>query len=183
MQKLRGFTLIELLVTIAVAAILVRLAAPSFASIIRSSNMKSTVNTFLSDLRFARSEAIRRGSVIVMCRSDSPEATTPTCATASTPGWETGWIIFQDLNNSSDYTAGEPLLRVQSAIQSVNSISESSGPTKFKFTATGQLKTAPTSPFTFGSTPLFDTAAQRTVCVNLGGRGQIKGDGSVTTCP
>lgn len=58
MNRSRGFTLIELLVEMAIAAILIALAAPSFKRLIQSNTISSNVNTFMADLRFARSEAI-----------------------------------------------------------------------------------------------------------------------------
>ena len=182
MQKQRGFTLIELLVAMAIIGILVRLAAPSFIGMIRSSNMTSAVNSYLADLRYARSEAIRRGAVVIMCRSDTPEAAVPSCGTGSASGWETGWIIFQDANSNADYAAGEPLLRVQAAVTAVNVITDSVGSTKFQFTATGQLKSNVNSTITFGGAPLYTTTTKRVVCVTLGGRGKVAGDGTAT-CP
>lgn len=182
MKKLRGFTLIELLVVIAVIAVLISLAAPSFVSMIRSNNMTSTVNSFLADLRFARSEAIRRGGGVVMCRSDNPEASTPTCGSGSTLGWESGWIIFQDLNNNLNYVSTEPLLRVQGPVTLVNTISESGAATKFQFSATGQLKPTAVTSILFGSNPPFPNTDQRTVCVSVGGRGRINGDGTTYPC-
>jgi type IV fimbrial biogenesis protein FimT len=98
-----GFTLIELMVVMAIAAILISLAAPSFARLIRSTSVASDVNTFLADLRFARNEAIKRGTVIVMCKSDDPEAATPSCSTGA--DWKSGWIIFADDNNSGTYSS------------------------------------------------------------------------------
>lgn len=182
MQKLRGFTLIELLMVIGIVAVLVRLAAPSFVTMIRSSNMTSTVNSFLADLRFARSEAVRRGGGVVMCRSDNPEAAMPTCGSGSIVGWESGWIIFQDLNNNLNHSATEPLLRVQAPTNLVNTISESGAATKFQFTATGQLKLSSITSILFGSTPDFPNTAQRTVCVSMGGRGRVNGDGTTYPC-
>lgn len=180
MRKFNGFTLIELLVVIAIAAILIGLAAPSFTNLIRSNNMTSTVNSFLADLRFARSEAIRTGGGIVMCRSDNPEAAVPTCGSGSTVGWESGWIIFQDLNNNLTHTSAEPVLRVQGPITAVNTIKESGAATKFQFTATGQLKLSSITSIQFGSDPPFANTAQRIVCVSVGGRGRIAGDGTAS---
>jgi len=181
MQEPHGFALIELLVANVIVAILVRLSAPSFVRMVHSNSMTSTVNSYLADLRFARSEAVRRGSTVIMCRSDTPEASTPSCATGTGAGWESGWIIFEDSDTSADYTTGEPLLRVQSKITVIDSIADSGNPTKFKFNPTGQLTVASTK-ITFGGTAMFDSASQRVVCVTLGGRGRIAGDGSAT-CP
>ena len=113
-----------------------------------------------------------------MCRSNSPEATNPTCGSGSTVGWESGWIIFHDLNNNGSKANAEPLLRAQGAITSVNTIAESGAATVFRFTATGRLNLAASTSIQFGSTPDFSNAAQRIVCVNLSGRARIAGDGT-----
>ena len=179
MKKSRGFTMIEL-----------SLAAPSFTTMIRSSSMTSTVNSFLSDLRFARSEGIRRGGNVVMCRSDSPEAASPKCGTGSGPlgsdgtgaGWVSGWIIFHDVDNSDSYTSGDLILRIQGKITNVNSILDSAS-TKFKFTATGRLQSLASGAklLRFGSDP-FTESEQRVVCVAVTGRARIAGNGSIVSC-
>ena len=42
--------------------------------------MSGNVNGFLADMRYARSESIRRGGGVTLCRSDAPEAAAPVCA-------------------------------------------------------------------------------------------------------
>ncbi len=183
MNRFRGFTLIELLVVIAIVAILTSLAAPSFVKQIKSNTITSNVNTFMADLRFARSEAIRRGGAVVMCRSDAPEAANPTCGSGSGPngnGWVSGWIIFQDLDNNGQKVSTEPLLRMQSPITSIDSIVETGvgSSTKIRFTATGRLlnlNSATSMQFGGGN---FSNALQRVLCVSLGGRARIAGDGT-----
>ena len=165
--------MIELMVVIAIVAILTTLATPSFKQLIQSNTMSSAVNTFLADMRFARSESIRRGGAVAMCRSDNPDGAVPTCGTGSTTGWESGWIVFQNLNNGSTRSADEPLLRVQAPLTSINTIAEPGAATVFKFTATGRLSLASATHLQFGSNPPFATDAQRIVCVNVGGRARI----------
>ena len=182
MKKIRGFTLVELLLVVTIAALLMALAAPSFKRTIQSNTISSGVNTFLADLRFARSEAIRLGGNVVMCRSDTPEATNPTCGTGSGPGgngWVSGWIIFHDLNNNGSKTSAEPLLRVQAANTSIDSIVESgsSSSTKIRFTATGRLlNLSSATSIQFGGSQ-YANDVQRILCVSLGGRGRIAGNG------
>jgi type IV fimbrial biogenesis protein FimT len=184
MQKQRGFTLIELMVVLAIVAVLVTIAAPSFTKIIQANSVATTVNVFMSDLRFARSESIRLGGGVVMCRSNAPEDATPACNSGSGPnseGWSTGWIIFHDLDGDDAKGAAEPLLRVQAAISSVKSMTESKGsPTgTFRFTATGRLRdVASATDIKVGSSSLFTSDMQRLICVSLGGRARIAGDGS-----
>ena len=183
MNKSRGFTLVELMIVIAIVAILTTLAAPSFKQLIQSNTMSGAVNTFLGDMRFARSEAMRRGGGVVMCRSDNPEAPNAVCGTGSTVGWESGWIIFQDNNNngarnfSTNPLVDDTLLRVQGPITSIKSISEPGAATVFRFSATGRLALASATSIQFGSTPQYENTVQRVVCVNLGGRARIAGDG------
>lgn len=168
------------MVVLAISAILVTLAGPSFINLIRSTAISNAVNTFMADARFARSEAVRLGGAVVMCRSDAPEAASPTCGSGSGPGgngWVSGWILFQDLNNDGNKDSADPLLRVQSRITSVNSIGNSS--TKLVFTGTGRLKnlSGGSMSLQFGSAPDFPNEAQRMVCVSLGGRVRVAGDG------
>ncbi len=184
MQKLRGFTLIEVLVTIAIVAILIRLAAPSFKSMIQSNTMSSNVNSFLADMRYARSEAIKRGGDVIMCRSDAPEAASPACGAGSGPGgngWVSGWFIFHDLDKSNTWNSGEPILRVQGPITAMDSISASSTTNLIKFKATGRTTIGNSVTLQFGGGN-YDNTVQRVVCIGPGGYARISGDG-LATCP
>lgn len=173
------------MIVLSLIAILSSLAAPSFARLVQATKISNATNGFLSDMRFARSEAIRRGGGVVICRSDSPEASDPVCATdtsAGTNGWASGWIVFQDLDNNGLKTTDDPLLRVQAALTSVNAIRDSSlSSTKFRFTATGRLVNANSATsLVFGISPLVPSDVQRTVCISLGGSARLAGDGAAT---
>ena len=188
MKKSGGFTLIELMVVIAIASILMTLAVPSFKQMIIKSNVSSVVNTFLADMRFARSEAVRRGGAVIMCRSDAPEATSPVCNTNSGPGtngWVSGWIIFEDRDGTQNYSTADQgqLLKVQGPITNLDSIVESGGAsTKFQFTAMGRMKNlSSATSMQFGSNATMTNDLQRVVCVNQSGRARIVGDGT-TSC-
>jgi type IV fimbrial biogenesis protein FimT len=72
MQRPRGFTLIELMMVIAVVAILVTLAAPSFYDFIAVQRLKSITAQVVTDLQFARTEAASRNlPVLVRFSSNS----------------------------------------------------------------------------------------------------------------
>ncbi|WP_395685848.1 GspH/FimT family pseudopilin [Caenimonas koreensis] len=186
MQKQRGFTLIELMVVLAITALLITLAAPSFKTMIQSNAISSSVNGFQADLRYARSEAIRLGGNVVMCRSDAPDASPPACGAGAGPGnngWVSGWIIFHDrtdpIVSPAVYDDGtDTLLRVQPALTSPGSIVDNPSGTVFRFTATGRLQSAAaTAKLTFGGSG-YASSVQRVVCVGVGGRARIAGDGT-----
>ena len=60
MRMGKGFTLIELLVALAVSAILLAVAVPSFAEFIRGVRASSDVSSLAAALSLARSEAVKR---------------------------------------------------------------------------------------------------------------------------
>lgn len=57
----RGLTIIELMVVVAVVAVLVTLAAPSFRSMVAAQRVKGINAELVTDLQFARSAAVTRG--------------------------------------------------------------------------------------------------------------------------
>jgi type IV fimbrial biogenesis protein FimT len=57
-----GFSLVELMVTVAIAAILMAIAAPSFSIFIDNQKLLTTATEFYSAVNMTRSEAIKRGA-------------------------------------------------------------------------------------------------------------------------
>lgn len=104
-----GFTLIELMVTLAVAAIVVAMAVPSFQSVLNGSRLAGATNEMITSLQLARAEAIRRNARAGVCMSaDTNAGEGADCATASVDGW----ITFVDANDDGDFDTGtDTLLR------------------------------------------------------------------------
>ena len=82
-----AFTLIELLMTIAIAAILVTVAAPSFQTLILNARLSAKKNEFINSLNLARTTALSQNSNIAVCPFSA--AGSVTCGAS----WSTGWII------------------------------------------------------------------------------------------
>ena len=72
----RGFTLIELMVVVALVAIIVTLAAPSFRDLIVMRRLRGASAELVTDVQFARSEAVsRQRGVVVRFEAAGPQAT------------------------------------------------------------------------------------------------------------
>jgi type IV fimbrial biogenesis protein FimT len=172
MRKPWGVTLPELLIVMAIVGILATLAVPSFKRLIQANAIDSGVEMFTADLRYTRSESIRRGGGVAMCRSDAPEKASPSCGTGSKLGWQSGWIVFHDLDGNGKKKATEPLLRVQAPLTGIDFIAEPGAATTFKFTATGRANLNQTGRLQFGGnkTP---SDLQQLVCIPLSGRARI----------
>ena len=100
-----GFTVLELMVTLAVAAILLSLATPSYQSFMNRQRMKAAVSGLHNDLLAARSQAVFRRGIVVACPGNPIDGCTGGNA------WTAGWIVFEDRNDDRQHQAEEPLLR------------------------------------------------------------------------
>ncbi len=113
MKRQAGVTLIELLVTLSVAAILMSLAIPSFRETIISNRLTTINNQFIGSINFARSEAIKRGQSVTLCKK---VANADTCSTDNAVFWENGWIAFADADADGALDTGETVLQVWGAL-------------------------------------------------------------------
>jgi type IV fimbrial biogenesis protein FimT len=84
-----GFTIIELMVALAMAAILVAIAIPSFRETMARNRIVTQSNEFVGAVNLARSEAITRNTNVTVCRAATAAATN--CA-GSLGSWAQ-WIV------------------------------------------------------------------------------------------
>jgi len=108
-NRTKGFTLIELMLGIALAAIIVTMAAPSFNSAMKNNQIVAETNELIADINFARSEAVKRGTRVVLCRSVSPTNSAPSCG-GVTGNWSSGWLVFADTDSDNVYNSATDIL-------------------------------------------------------------------------
>ena len=104
-----GFTLAELLIGMAIAALLMGLAVPSFRDMLARQRHMGHAEHLAWSLNRARSEAIKRGFRVNLCKS----ADGATCGTGGS--WQTGFLVHVDADANGQIDAAEPLLRIDGA--------------------------------------------------------------------
>ncbi len=100
----RGFTLLELFISMAILAILVGLALPSFRSTIRNTNVSNYTNDLVTSLATARSEAVRRGRPVAVVSA------------SNTADWSTGWQVIADTTGEGNFDAADELISTTEAL-------------------------------------------------------------------
>ena len=146
-RHIKGLTLIELLVTLAIAAILSTLAAPSIKEFIVRSRMTNVANEFSGAVLRARNEAVSHNICTSMCMSSTAADSSPKCV-ASGEDWQQGWVVF--MNPTCDSSTVQPdsenlLLTRVSNDESIHL--KSSDATYFMFNARGNPAVSATQIF------------------------------------
>ena len=163
-----GFTATELIIVIAIMAILTAFASPSLVRIVQANRIATEATQFVSDLQYARSEAIRQGGNVTLCPS--------TTGTECTGGlaWQDGWIMFGDPNANRVFDSGEMLIRHQPGWTGTDTMTASAaGLGTLSFSRDGFLIGLPASGrFVLATTPEV-AALTRCVLVNVTGRQQV----------
>ncbi|PJE79076.1 hypothetical protein CI610_01965 [invertebrate metagenome] len=101
-KKVSGLTLIELMVVVAIVGIISGTII-SLAHSARSSGIQYISKRVQGSLVLARSEAIKRGRSVSLCRYQGGHS----CANGS--NWHDGWVVFIDINNNNRIDASEIL--------------------------------------------------------------------------
>ncbi|NRH42953.1 GspH/FimT family pseudopilin [Pseudomonas sp. MS15a(2019)] len=91
MRAQYGFTLIELMVAIAILAIVIAIAAPSFNRTVQSNRAAVMSNELVGALQTTRSEALKRRTNVTLCRRNADGS-----ACEAGTDWSAGWLLIQE---------------------------------------------------------------------------------------
>ncbi len=151
MRRSHGFTLIELMITLAVMAVLVTLAAPSFNSYIANQRVKAAAYDLLATLSLARSEAVKRNTDV---------------SVSAASNWSTGWSV----------SVGGTTLKVYEPESQV-AVSESNSLTSLTYQRHGRLTGATSPDFSICDPDGSANVDKRVIEIDLTGRPNLKRDG------
>lgn len=168
----KGFTLVELMITLGILVILLAIGVPAMQQFLQKRQALARSDNFISTMKYARSEAIKRGKRVTVCRTTTADSVTPSCDTTST-NWSSGWLVFEDTApiGAFDHTK-EILFKVQQGMPGPGSIvfRPSASQTSISFTADGLAVGSQSS---FVINPDSDTSSitgKRCVAISLMGR-------------
>jgi type IV fimbrial biogenesis protein FimT len=178
-QSLRGFTLVEMLMVISIISTLTYLAAPMMTGAMNSVRLSSASNVMLAGIHLARSEAIKRNSRVVLCKSGDG------VSCSLTGGWEQGWIIFHDGNNNGLREIDEQIITREARLATSVRLTGNQNVARYlSFSPTGATKTVGGS-FQAGTLTVCNQSASRNearqIVLNAVGRPRVQ-KATLTSC-
>jgi len=120
----RGFTIIELVIVLFMVGVIATLAGPSFRDFIIQQSIRNAAFELMSDLTFARSEAVKRNTSVTMSKTGT---------------WTGGWTVAAGATTLRQHPALSPNITVTMASSSVDFLlnGRASGLAKFTVDDTG----------------------------------------------
>lgn len=101
-RRARGVTLVEQVMVVAILAVLVGIASPSLAGLVRRNRAQAAQMDFLEALGYARGEAVQRRARVLFC----PSLDGQHCSDSYR--WESGWLVGVDADRDNQ-PDGPPL--------------------------------------------------------------------------
>lgn len=164
------------MVVVAIAAILLTIAAPSFSALMANLRLTTAADNLLGTIALARSEAIKRNVPVGVCASNDAS----TCLAAGNSSWQTGYIVFVDDTAPSGQRQNAELL-----IRAIEGV-----PPDLALTSAGLingsylmfLPTGGVSGASVGSLTLCSTTLSKKVAVNVSAIGRPERTSSTGSC-
>lgn len=176
----RAFSLLDTLVALSVVGTVATIAVPTFQQLIASQRMVGAVNSLVTMLSMARSEAIKRRERVVLC----PSIDGRTCGDdiVDATAWEDGYLLYIDQNADKKLDFDETIVKFNGMTEGLH-IRSSVGRNHVTYQPNGM------SPGTNLSVTFCDKhnrAAPRAVIVSNGGRPRVStrnASGGAIICP
>ena len=179
----RGFTLVELLVGISVLALLLAIGAPSFATWMQSSQIRSQAESILNGLQLAQADAVKRNAPV---RFELMSTLDNSCAPLTTGR---NWIVSMDgatgacaSTNMADAAAPAPprVIQRRAGIEGSRNAAVAASQSSIVFTGLGRVNPVPAGNITInvtnptGGTCVADGGPMRCLRIVVSPTGQVR---------
>jgi len=168
------------MVTLSVMAVLLGLAAPSMLKLVLTRQANLLTHELITSINLARSEAIKRNSRVVLCKSSDGAS----CVTAGS--WDQGWILFQDANNNALIDLTEVVLRRQNPANMGVTLTGNANVANYLSMSPSGMPKLISGAFQAGTLSLCTTPAteesSRQIVLSLSGRARVQ-TGTLSSCP
>jgi len=108
-RKDAGFTLVEALCALAVTALTLTVALPTFSSVLERNRTTATLHQLSADMAMARTSAVIQRRQVVVC----PKAGDQRCGERM--DWSQGWLVFTDADGNRQPDTAADVLRITDA--------------------------------------------------------------------
>ena len=163
MSPARGFSLPELLIVTAIAAILLGVAVPDLAALLRAQQLRTATNDLFGAIGLARAQAIARNERVRLMPRDAAGA-----------DWAQGWTVFIDRDSDGAPGPGDAILAVHEAlpagVDTAFGFTSPAAPYYIAYNGAGRSCGATGAAARWGTLSLFHGGAIRRIKINLRGR-------------
>lgn len=169
-----GLTLVELIIAIAVLAIVLSIAVPSFTPMLQSNRETTTYHLLTASLVSARMSAIKDNAPVTVC----PSADGQRCRDDGI--WEDGWLIYRDPGRDRQPTTDDAIIRRFEGVAQGLHLRSTAGRQRVRFFPSG---------WAYGSNLSIHLCRsgnggyRGSVIVNNGGRARTKRPNPPVDCP
>jgi type IV fimbrial biogenesis protein FimT len=113
MNSQKGFNIIELMIVVAIIGVITGMAVPAFANMIQRNDLKAALESFKSDMQWARTQAIKRSQSIIVSRTAGDLGQWCYGFTQKIPATKTSCNCMQTDTTASDYCDVKRVLGIE----------------------------------------------------------------------
>ncbi|MCU0920205.1 MAG: GspH/FimT family pseudopilin [Burkholderiaceae bacterium] len=173
------------MITIAVAAVLVSLATPSFQDLLQRNRATGITNEFHAALAQARGLAIANNTCATLCTAAVSATGAPVCSAPGSNGYQSGWIIFTnpacDAAQTDPTLAGAVLRQARSGrVDGFSIVASGATLQRLMFDPRGISTAAADGLFQVSAPNDSGNVYARTICLDAAGRATVRR--YTTTC-
>ncbi|MEP7328377.1 MAG: GspH/FimT family pseudopilin [Betaproteobacteria bacterium] len=129
-----GFSLLEMVVVVLIAALLLAIVVPSYGRWIGDEQVMNQARSLAKSMQHARSEAIKRGHRVNLCKS--PDGV----QCADTGDWNQGFLMHEDTGNKGEVDGDDVVIRVEPPTKGINVASNKPLADYVSYTAFGHAR-------------------------------------------